>query len=327
MYNRRDNKGSNRNKYGKDTKNAKPSRFDSSEKNNKYNKNTKGNKKYSSRDTENRYNHAKSRKIEEPSLIENEVIETTETPEAIDKLEGRNAVLEALKSGVQINKLMIAKGDVNGSIKQIIAMAKEKGIIVTEVDKSKLDELSTSRSHQGVIAMISPVQYVEIDDILDSAKEKGEQPFIIILDEITDPNNLGSILRTANAVGAHGVVIPKRRSIAVTPTVAKVSAGAVLYVPVARVTNLPNTIDYLKEQGLWIIGTDMSGEQSFYESDLTGPVAIVIGSEGKGMGRLVMEKCDFVVNLPMHGEIASLNAGVAGGIVMYEIFKQRKSKQ
>ena len=243
--------------------------------------------------------------------------------EGMNMLEGRNSVLEALRSDRTINKILISKGDKEGSIKQIIALAREKGVVVQETDRISLDKLSTTRAHQGVIAFVAAKDYVEVDDILDIAKSKGEDPFVILLDGITDPQNFGSILRTANAVGAHGVVIPKRRAIGLTAAVSKASAGAIEYVPVARVTNLSQTIEYLKEQNLWIVGTDQSGEKSFYESDLKGPIALVIGSEGEGMSRLVSEKCDFIVNIPMKGEISSLNAAVAGAIVMYEILKQK----
>jgi 23S rRNA (guanosine2251-2'-O)-methyltransferase len=240
-----------------------------------------------------------------------------------EKLEGRNSVLEALKANRSINKIFISKGDKEGSIKQIIAIAREKGVIIKEVERGFLDNMSSTHAHQGVIAYVSVKEYVEVDDILNVARERNEAPFIILLDEITDPHNLGSILRTANAVGAHGVVIPKRRAIGLTASVSKASAGAVEYVPVARVTNLGQTIDYLKKNNIWVVGTDISGEKSFYASDLKGPVALVIGSEGEGIGRLVREKCDFVVNIPMRGQISSLNAAVAGAIVMYEILKQR----
>jgi len=242
----------------------------------------------------------------------------------LGSIEGRNPVLEALRSGRTINKILVSKGEREGSIKQIIALAREKGIVVQEVDRFKLDSMSATRgAHQGVIALAAAKDYVETDDILAIAESKGESAFIIILDEITDPHNLGSILRTANVVGAHGVVIPKRRAIGLTPTVSKASAGAVEYVPVARVTNIAQTIEYLKTKNIWVVGTDASGGKSFFESDLKGPVALVIGSEGEGMGKLVKEKCDFIVNIPMKGQIASLNAAVAGAIVMYEILKQR----
>ena len=240
-----------------------------------------------------------------------------------DKLEGRNSILEALRANRTINKLFVIKGEREGSIRQIVAMAREKGIIVTEVEKSALDSMSSSRSHQGVIAFVAVKEYVEVDDILQLAQEKGQPPFIIILDEIADPHNFGAILRTANAVGAHGVIIPKRRAIGLTSAVSKASAGAVEYVPVSRVTNVAQTIEYLKKNNVWVVGTDATGEKAFYESDLKGPLALVVGSEGEGMGKLIREKCDFVVNIPMQGEISSLNASVAAAIVMYEILKQR----
>jgi 23S rRNA (guanosine2251-2'-O)-methyltransferase len=240
-----------------------------------------------------------------------------------DKLEGRNSILEALRANRTINKLFVIKGEREGSIRQIVAMAREKGIIVTEVEKSALDSMSSSRSHQGVIAFVAVKEYVEVDDILQLAQEKGQPPFIIILDEIADPHNFGAILRTANAVGAHGVIIPKRRAIGLTSAVSKAAAGAVEYVPVSRVTNIAQTIEYLKKNNIWVVGTDATGEKAFYESDLKGPLALVVGSEGEGMGKLIREKCDFVVNIPMQGEISSLNASVAAAIVMYEILKQR----
>lgn len=241
----------------------------------------------------------------------------------MDKLEGRNSILEALKSGRTINKILIAKGDREGSIKQIFSLAKEKGVIIQEVDRAVLDNMSSTHSHQGVIAYVSVKEYVEIEDILAVAEQRCEQAFIIILDEIMDANNLGSLLRTANAVGAHGVVISKRRAVGLTAAVSKASAGAVEYVPVARVTNIAQTIEYLKKKNIWVIGTDSTGEKSFFKSDLKGPIAIVIGSEGEGIGKLVREKCDFIVNIPMKGRISSLNAAVAGAVIMYEIMKQR----
>jgi 23S rRNA (guanosine2251-2'-O)-methyltransferase len=243
-----------------------------------------------------------------------------------DKLEGRNPVLEALKSERSINKILISKGEREGSIRQIVALARERGIIIKEVDKSILDSMSSTHAHQGVIAFVSVKDYVDVDDILEIADSRGEKPFIIILDEITDPHNLGSILRTANAVGAHGVIIPKRRAIGLTASVSKASAGAVEYVAVARVPNISQTIEYLKKKNIWVVGTDASGEKSYYKSDLKGAIAVVIGSEGEGMGKLVKERCDFIVNIPMKGQIASLNAGVAGAVIMYEILKQRDIK-
>ena len=240
-----------------------------------------------------------------------------------DRLEGRNSILEALKAGRTINKIIVVKGEREGSIRQIIAMAREKGIIVQEFERSRIDDLAVTRAHQGVIAYVSVKDYVEVDDILKIAEASGKPPFILVLDEITDPQNLGSILRTADAVGAHGVIIPKRRAASLNASVSKASAGAVEYVPVARVTNIGQTIDLLKKNNIWVVGTDSSGKQPFYESDLKGPIALVIGSEGEGIGRLVLEKCDFVVNIPMLGKISSLNASAAGAVVMYEILKQR----
>lgn len=241
-----------------------------------------------------------------------------------DKLEGRNPVLEALKAERPIDKILVQKGERAGSVVRIITLARQKKIVVQEVEKQKLDSLSSTRAHQGVIAFVAMHQYVELEDILSKAADKGEHPFIILVDEIHDPHNLGSILRTANAAGAHGVVIPKRRSVGLTAVVAKASAGAIEYVPVARVTNLAQTIDKLKEQGIWIVGADMEGEQNFYEANLEGPIGLVVGSEGEGIGRLIKEKCDFLVKIPMKGEITSLNASVAGAIMMYEILRQRE---
>ena len=237
-------------------------------------------------------------------------------------IEGRNPVIEAIKNDREIDKIMIANGAKEGSIKKITAMAKEKNIIIQYVDRNKLDEISTSHSHQGVIANVSEYRYFELDELIQNVKDKGEDPFFIILDEITDPHNLGSIIRTADAVGAHGVIIPKRRSVHITPTVAKASAGAVEYVPVCKVTNIVNTIKTLKEHGLWIAAADMDG-QTFYEQNLTGPIGLVIGSEGFGISRLVKKNCDYIVKMPMVGNVTSLNASVAGSILLYEIFKQR----
>ncbi|PYG84847.1 23S rRNA (guanosine2251-2'-O)-methyltransferase [Ruminiclostridium sufflavum DSM 19573] len=246
-----------------------------------------------------------------------------EDPGDIDKLEGRNPIMEALKANRTINKIFVAKGEREGSIRQIIAVAREKKIIITEVDHNVLDGMSSTRAHQGIIAFVAVKEYVEVDDILRAAEDKGQPPFIVILDEISDPHNFGAILRTANAVGAHGVIIPKRRAIGLTSAVSKASAGAIEYVPVARVTNIAQTIEYLKKNNIWVAGTDSTGERAFYDSDLKGPIALVVGSEGEGMGRLIREKCDFVVNIPMQGEISSLNASVAAAVVMYEILKQR----
>lgn len=248
-----------------------------------------------------------------------------ENEDNINLIEGRNPVLEALKSGREIDKIFVQKGVGEGSIRQIIAIAREKKILIKEVDKAKLDGLSSTRNHQGVIASAALYKYYEVDDILNAAREKGEDPFIVILDEITDNNNLGSILRTADAAGVHGVIIPKRRAVSLTPAVAKISAGAIEYVPVAKVTNLNQTIEYLKKEGLWIAGAEMGGD-TYYNKDMTGPIALVIGSEGEGLGRLVKENCDFLVSIPMKGNISSLNAAVSAAIIMYEIGKQRSEK-
>lgn len=249
--------------------------------------------------------------------------EGEDTGGGIDRLEGRNPVLEALRSGRTINKILVAKGEREGSIKQIIALARQKGIVLQDVDRARLDSISVTRAHQGVIAFTAVRDYVDVDDILNISEEKREPAFIIIIDEINDPHNLGSILRTADAAGAHGVIIPKRRAVGLTPAVSKASAGAVEYVPVARVTNLVQTIEYLKSRNIWVVGTDSTGDRPYYSADLTGPIALVIGSEGGGMGRLVREKCDFIVRIPMKGTVSSLNAAVAGAVVMYEILKQR----
>jgi len=242
-----------------------------------------------------------------------------------NQLEGRNAALEVLKSGRDVEKIIVAKGNVEGTIKRIIAMAAEKKIVVQHVDRTRLDEMSQTKNHQGVIVIVSEQNYVEVDDILKIARDKGEDPFVVILDGITDPHNLGAIMRTADAAGAHGIIIPKRRAVGLTATVSKTSAGAVEYVPVAKVVNIGNTIEELKKEGLWIACTDMDGE-NYFKSNLKGPIAIVIGSEGEGVSRLVKEKCDFTVSIPMKGEISSLNASVAAGLFMYEVVRQRSLK-
>ena len=244
----------------------------------------------------------------------------------INLIEGRNPVLEALKSGREIDKLFLQKGAIEGSVRQIIAIAREKKILIKEVDKAKLDGISRTRNHQGVIASAALYKYCEVDDILKAAEEKGEYPLIVILDEITDNNNLGSILRIADAAGVHGIIIPKRRAVGLTPAVAKISAGAIEYVPVAKVTNLNHTIEYLKREGLWVAGAEMKGE-TYYDKDMTGPLALVIGSEGKGQSRLVRENCDFLVSIPMKGRISSLNAAVSAAVILFEIQKQRAAKK
>lgn len=240
-----------------------------------------------------------------------------------DQVEGRNSVLELLESGNSINKIFIANGEKHGSINKIIALAKERKILISEIDRSKINQMSQSDNNQGVIAIVPPFNYCEVDDILDCAKERGEKPFIMILDGIEDPHNLGSIIRTAETAGVHGIIIPKRRAAAVNSTVNKVSAGATQHMKIARVNNITETIRYLKENDLWICGTDINTETYYYGQDFTIPIAIVIGSEGFGMSRLVRENCDFLVKIPMKGNITSLNASVSAGIIMYEVVKQR----
>ena len=243
-----------------------------------------------------------------------------------DQVEGRNSVIELLESGRDINKIYIQSGEKHGSIYKIIAMAKERKVLVSEIDKNKMKQMAQTENYQGVIAIVPPFEYSEVEEILEEAKKRNEEPFIIILDGIEDVHNLGSIIRTAETAGAHGVIIPKRRAAAVNATVNKVSAGAVEHVKIARVNNLNETIRELKEQGLWICGTDMDTNTYYDEQDLTGPIAIVIGSEGFGMSRLVKENCDFLVKIPMQGKITSLNASVSAGIVIYEAVKQRRKK-
>ena len=238
---------------------------------------------------------------------------------------GRNAVTEAIKSGMPINKVLISSGEISGSLKSIMALIKEKHIVYQFVDKNKLNDITGTKNHHGVALYTAPAEYCDIDDILQKAKEANEPPFVIILDEIQDPHNFGAIIRTADAVGAHGIIIPKRRSVQLTGTVAKTSAGASAHVPIARVPNIPSAIDALKEAGLWIAGTDLTGAVPFYKADFKGPIGIVIGSEGNGMGNLVTKKCDFIVTIPMKGEVSSLNASVAAGVVLYEVFKGRLS--
>lgn len=243
-----------------------------------------------------------------------------------DQVEGRNSITELLKSGKDINKLYVQKGEKHGSINEIIKLAKQNKVVITELDRAKLDQMSESYNHQGVIAIVPPYEYCDVDEILEYAKSKNESPFILILDGIEDPHNLGSIIRTAECSGVHGIIIPKRRSVQVNATVNKTSAGAAQYVKVARVNNLTETIKYLKENDVWIYGTDIEGKCYYNEQKYNGGVAIVIGSEGFGMSRLVKENCDFLVKIPMVGKINSLNASVSAGILMYEVFNQRNNK-
>lgn len=240
-----------------------------------------------------------------------------------DLVEGRNAVIETLKSGRTINQILIAKGSMTGSINTIIALAKEKRIVIKEVERKKLDQMSLTGAHQGVIAQVTPFNYCELEDILNYAQIKKEKPFLIILDEVEDPHNLGSIIRTADACGVHGIIIPKRRNVGVTPAVIKTSAGACEHMKITKVTNINATIDFLKEKGIWIYGADMNGTEFCYNTDFRGAVALVIGSEGKGISKLTKDKCDLLVKIPMAGKISSLNASVAGGILMYEVLRQK----
>ena len=249
-----------------------------------------------------------------------------EEKEYLDQIEGRNSVIELLESGRDINKIFIQSGEKHGSINKIIAMAREKKVIIKEIDKNKMKQMAQTDNYQGVIAIVPPFEYCDVDDILSEAKSRKEEPFVVILDGIEDVHNLGSIIRTAETAGVHGIIIPKRRAASVNSIVSKVSAGAVEYMKIARVNNLTDTIKYLKEQGLWICGTDMGTKQEYDKQDYTGPIGIVIGSEGFGMSRLVKENCDFLVKIPMMGRITSLNASVSAGIVIYEAVKQRKNK-
>lgn len=242
-----------------------------------------------------------------------------------NQIEGRNSVIELLKSGKDINKLYIQKGERHGSINEIIRLAKNNKVLITEIDKIKLDKMAQTNNHQGVIAIVPPYEYCEVDDILTEARNRNEDPFILILDGIEDVHNLGSIIRTAECSGVHGIIIPKRRSASVNSTVNKTSSGAVEYMKIARVNNLNDTIKYLKEKNVWIYGTDIDAKSYYDEQDYSGGVSIVIGSEGYGMSRLVKENCDFLIKIPMKGKMNSLNASVSAAIVMYEVMKQRRN--
>lgn len=235
---------------------------------------------------------------------------------------GRNPVLEALRSEREVNKIWIAEGSQKGSMQPLIGLAKEKKVFIQIVPKKKIDQM-TDGIHQGVVAQVAAYEYAELDDLFASAEEKNEAPFFMILDEIEDPHNLGSIMRTADAVGAHGIIIPKRRAVGLTATVAKASTGAIEYIPVARVTNLSRAVEELKQRGVWIVGTDAKGTDDYRNMDGKMPIGLVIGSEGKGMSRLLKEKCDFLIRLPMIGKVTSLNASVAASLLMYEVYRKR----
>lgn len=250
--------------------------------------------------------------IEEMKTVENLVIE------------GRNAVIEAFRSGKTIDKVYVLDGCQDGPIRTVIREAKKHDTIINFVTKERLDQLSETKKHQGVVAHAAAYEYATVEDMLELARKKGEDPFLILLDNIEDPHNLGAIIRTANLAGAHGVIIPKRRAVGLTATVAKTSAGALNYTPVAKVTNLAKTMEELKEQGLWFVCADMGGEV-MYRMNLKGPIGLVVGNEGEGVGRLVKEKCDYIVSIPMKGDIDSLNASVAAGVLAYEIVRQRLS--
>ena len=238
-------------------------------------------------------------------------------------IEGRNAVIEALRAGTAMDKVYIAKGETDATLGHIASTARGKGIVVVEADRRKLDAMSVTHSHQGVIAVAAVREYASVSDILQSARDKGEAPLVVVCVELSDPHNLGAVIRTAEAAGAHGVIIPKRRSAGLTAIVAKTSAGAVSYLPVARVANLTALLKELKEEGLWVFGTAADGATSLYQADLKGPAVIVIGSEGSGMSRLVREQCDFLVSIPMRGQVNSLNASAAAAVVLYEAVRQR----
>lgn len=245
--------------------------------------------------------------------------------EADGVIEGRNAVIEALRAGTVIDKIYLAKGDTDSALGHIANTARANGVVVVNADRRKLDEMSRTHAHQGVIAVAAVRAYASIEDIFQRAEERGEAPLIVLCDELSDPHNLGAVIRTAECAGAHGVVIPKRRSAGLTAIVAKTSAGAVSHIPVARVPNLTALMKELQKRGVWIFGAEMNGNTSLYEADLKGPAAIVIGSEGSGMSRLVAETCDFTVSIPMKGKINSLNASAAAAILLYEAVRQRLS--
>ena len=272
---------------------------------------------------DNRRKNAPARRPERQGRAERNVRPEQPVEEVEGQLEGRNALQEALRSGRTIDKVFIADGDTDKGLQRLAAQAKEAGAVVVPVDRRKLDMMSFTHAHQGVITLAAAHEYATIDDIMEEAAARGQAPLIVICDELTDPHNLGAIMRSAECAGAHGVIIPKRRSVGLTATVAKASAGAVEYMKVARVTNINSAIEELKEKGVWIFGTAAEGSVPMYDADLTGPAAIVIGSEGDGMSRLVRESCDVTVHIPMRGQITSLNASNAASILLYEAVRQR----
>ncbi len=283
--------------------------------NNKKSKDVKDKKEF--KNSSNYKGQGDSVKAAKPNEVEKDARE--------DIVEGRNAVIEALKSERTIEQILIAKGDSEGSINVVLGLAKDKGIVVKEVDRKKLDQITDNGNHQGVVAIVTPYNYYEVHEILNYAKERGEKPFVIILDEIEDPHNFGAIIRTAEVCGVHGIIIPKRRNVGVTAAVYKTSAGAVEHMKIAKVTNVNTVIEDLKAAGIWVYGADMEGANYCFNEKLDGAIALVIGSEGRGISKLTKEKCDVLVKIPMVGQITSLNASVAAGIVMYEVLKQKIS--
>ena len=281
----------------------------------------KGKKSFATRENQRDFQRNKGSQSIRTNRNNQEFRNQVEEKDYEDVVAGRNAVLELLKSDKDINKIFIERGEKHGSINEIIAKAKDAKIVLVEVDRSKLDTMA--ENHQGVVAIVPPFNYCEVEDILEEAKNKNEDPFIIILDGIEDPHNLGSIIRTAETAGVHGIIIPKRRNVAVNSTVTKVSAGATTYMKIARVNNLNETIRKLKAEGLWVIGTDGYAKTLYYNQDLKGPLAVIIGSEGFGMSKLVKDNADILIKIPMKGQITSLNASVSAGIIIYEAVKQR----
>ncbi len=243
-----------------------------------------------------------------------------------EMIEGRNAVLEALRAGRALDKVYIARGETDKALAHIAGLARERGVSVSDCDRRKLDAMSVTKAHQGVIAVCAVREYASLDDILTLAESRGEAPFVVVCDEISDPHNLGAIIRSAECVGAHGVVIPKRRSAGLTAVVGKTSAGAAEHLPVARVANISAALQELKDRGLWVYGAAAEGSSPMWETDLTGPLALVIGSEGEGLGRLVRERCDFLVSIPLRGKVGSLNASTAAAVLMYEVLRQKLAK-
>ena len=281
----------------------------------------KGKKSFATRENQRDFQRNKGSQSIRTNRNNQEFRNQVEEKDYEDVVAGRNAVLELLKSDKDINKIFIERGEKHGSINEIIAKAKDAKIVLVEVDRSKLDTMA--ENHQGVVAIVPPFNYCEVEDILEEAKNKNEDPFIIILDGIEDPHNLGSIIRTAETAGVHGIIIPKRRNAAVNSTVTKVSAGATTYMKIARVNNLNEIIRKLKAEGLWVIGTDGYAKTLYYNQDLKGPLAVIIGSEGFGMSKLVKDNADILIKIPMKGQITSLNASVSAGIIIYEAVKQR----